>query len=182
MKAEGISTLMQIDLQYLFHGARNIGGAKIDFDKIMEHIVDRDTENLTKAIVYLIRNEKLFDSRFFENRLKGTGYTIKAKNAIKSVRDDKVVYMASQEVPLTIDCIDLLHTFDKLILMSGNGAFTDLCKYLQKKGKKVELWCFEKDHNRELCRQADKCHFISGKFFLRSPNVQIFGFNMGDLK
>jgi len=170
------ATYLQIDLQNLFFEARN-QGQKIDFDKVWHFFNDRETEILTAASVYLVRGDD-FDGSKFEAKLRTLGYDIKAKNVTKHIKKNKTSYRNSNhDVTITIDCMDKIDTFNKWILMSGDGDFADLCKYVKRRGKKVEVWSFKECYNTSLEMYADKVHFIDEKFFYKKPKVTVFGPN-----
>ena len=170
------ATLLQIDLQNLFYAAKS-KGQRIDFEKMWDHFSQRDSEFMTDAIVYMIRSPE-FNTSKFETKLKSIGYTLRIKNSTKTVRKGEVIYKANQDVAITVECIDKLNTFNKLILMSGDGDFSDLCIYLKKKRKKIEIWSFKDCYNSDLERYADKIHMIENEFFY-NPKVSVFGFNWG---
>jgi uncharacterized LabA/DUF88 family protein len=171
------ATLLQIDLQNLSYIAK-ARGQKIDIEKIWDHFNGRESEVLMDALVYLIRGED-FDNSKFEAKIDQLGYKIRAKQAIKSYKGGKSFYRnTNHDVMVVIDCLDRLDSFNKLILMSGNGDFADLCKYVRQKGKKVEIWSFKESYNPVLEPHADKIHFIDDEDFLyKRPSVSVFGFN-----
>lgn len=189
-----LATFMQVDLQNLFYGARSYeqkleninrdkrsGQApvkvKIDFEKIWIYFNDRNSEFLTDAIVYLIKGEE-FDSNKFETKIKSIGYKTKSKTLMKIVKNKDVFFQQTNNtVGITVDCVSRINTFDKWILMSGNGDFVDLCKYLHQKKKKIEIWSFKECFSSTLEPYADKVHFISKDFLYKSPIVSVFGFN-----
>ncbi len=170
------STYLQIDLQNLFFEARN-KGRKIDFEKVWDLFNGRETETLAAASIYMIRGDT-FDSTKFEAKLKTIGYEIRTKNIVKFKKKNKTIYKNSNhDVTLTLDCMDRINTFNKWILMSGDGDFADLCKYLKRKGKKVEIWSFRESYNATLEMYADKVHFIDESFFYKKPKITVFGPN-----
>jgi len=171
-----IATYMQIDLQNLFYAARS-KGQRIDFEKVWNFFSQRQTEFLTDAILYMIRGTD-FDSSKFESKMGSIGYSLSIKNAVKVMRRGQMTYkQTNQDIPIVIDCMDRINTFDKWILMSGDGDFADLCKYLKGKGKKIEIWSFRECYNSMLEPYADKMHFIEDDFFYKKPSVNVFGFN-----
>ena len=123
----------------------------------------------------MIRSED-FDSAKFEAKLKTIGYTLKIKNSVKTVRDNRTFYRGNHDVGIAVDCLDKIDSFEKWILMSGDGDFVDLCKYLKSKNKKIEIWSFKECYNPQLEPYADKMYFIDEKFFLKKPHVTVFGF------
>ena len=95
------------------------------------------------------------------------------------IRDNRVFYrQTNHDVNITIDCLDKLDTYDKWILMSGDGDFIELCKYLRKRGKQVEIWSFKECLNKDIDRYADKISYIDKEFFLKIPKISVFGFNL----
>jgi len=171
-----LSTFIQIDLQNLFFEARN-QGQKIDFEKIWAYFSDRETEFLTDAIVYMIQSED-FDSSKFEQKLRTTGYSLRIKKAVKLFKGGRYVYrQTNHDVAIAVDCMDRLNSFNKWILMSGDGDFADLCHYLKQKGKTIEVWSFKECYNSTLEQYVDKLHFIDNSFFYKKPRVTVFGFH-----
>jgi uncharacterized LabA/DUF88 family protein len=181
MNQTSTSTLLLIDLQNLFYASKN-KGQRMDFEKILAHFHSRETEWLTEAIVYMIRSPG-FDSSRFERKLKNVGYSLRIKQAVKvsSGRGKRTIYKHSNhDVAIAVDCMHRLGSFDKLILMSGDGDFADLCKYLREHNKMVELWSFRGTNSSHLEPHIDRMHFIENEFFYQKPNVQVFGFNNRD--
>jgi len=174
-------TLIQIDLQNLFYAAKN-KGQRVDFDKIWKHFHERESEFLTEAIIYMIRSPD-FDSSKFESKMLSIGYSLRIKDAVKVSKGKYVTYkQTNHDIAIAIECIDRMNTFDKLILMSGDGDFVDLCDYIRKKGKKIEIWSFKECYNSDLEAYADRMHFIEdGGFFYKKPQINVFGFHWGEI-
>ena len=61
--------------------------------------------------------------------------------------------------------------FDKAILISGDGDFTELLKRVKKKNKEIEVCYFDNCVSNVLLNQADRIHLINkkitNKFFWR---------------
>ena len=180
-----LTTYLQIDLQNIFLEALE-KGEKIDFEKIWDYFNSREPEFMIGASIYTLRGED-FDTTRFESKLTSIGYTIKAKknerilihqNINSKQAHNKPVYKDSNHhVEITIDCLDKINTYDKWILMSGEGVFTDLCKYLRQKNKQVEIWSFRERYNSSLEAYADKIYFIDNQFYYKKPKVKVFGPN-----
>lgn len=175
------STFMQIDLQNLFYAARS-KGQRIDFEKIWDHFHSRETESLIDARIYMVRGTD-FDTTKFEKKLLSVGYSLCIKQAVKITRKGKrpVYQQSNHDVNITIDCMDRIGSFDKWILMSGDGDFADLCRYMKDRGKVIELWGFRESHNSMLEPYVDRMHFIEDEFFFKRPQVSVFGPSM-DMK
>jgi uncharacterized LabA/DUF88 family protein len=175
---ESLSTFLQIDLQNLFFEAKN-KGQRIDFEKIWSYFNGRETEFLTDALVYMIRGED-FDSSKFETKLLSVGYKLRIKNSLKLFREGRTIYrQTNHDVGITIDAVDKINSYSKWILMSGDGDFAELAKYLRQHGKKIEIWSFKECYNSAFEPYADRIHFIDEDFFYKKPRVSVFGFTFG---
>jgi NYN domain len=83
------------------------------------------------------------------------------------------------DIEITLDCMDRIDTFNKWIIISGNGDFLDLCKYLRHRGKKIEIWNFKECTNSMIETYADRINPIDDTFSYKRPVVSIFGFTHG---
>ena len=66
---------------------------------------------------------------------------------------------------LALDMIEGCYNnkYDKVILISGDGDFTELLKRVKKKEKEVEICYFKDCSSKVLLNQADKIHIINKK-------------------
>ena len=128
---------------------------KIDFDKLWDHFNRRETESLNTAKIYTIKNPET-DSGRFETKLRQIGFDVFVRNLPKTKSKENRV---TNSISITIDCVSSINLFDKLILMTNNGAYADLCKFVKSSGKVVELWCFKDNYDSILESYADKSLF-----------------------
>jgi uncharacterized LabA/DUF88 family protein len=168
------ATFLQIDLQNLFLSSN----LKLDFEKIWSHFQNRDAEFLTEAVIYTARSNE-FDSSRFETKLKSIGFEVKVKNISKPTRRSKSVPIPSHNILMTVDCLERLDRFNKWIIMTNNGDFSDLCNYVRHQRKKIEIWSVRDCYNPILETYADKMNFFNEDFFLKKPNISVFGINWG---
>ena len=65
--------------------------------------------------------------------------------------------------------------YDKAILVSGDGDFAQLVKYVKEKKKEVEMISFEELASKNLIKEVDRCIFIkrktANKFFYREKKI-----------
>lgn len=152
---------------------------RMDFDKVWTYFNSRETEFLTQAIIYTIKNVDRVDPDYydrFETKIKSIGFKLKVKSVPKLSKR----YGISQIVPITIDCVSRAELFDKWILMTNNNKeFIDLCKYVKGIGKKIELWSFKENYDPILEPYTDKMHFIEDSFCLKGLDVFVFGISWG---
>lgn len=158
-------TFVQIDVQNLFFAAKDIH-KRIDFVKIKDEIKNTEDE-VVGLNAYIIRTPDAKSDKF-ESLLKSLEYTIITKMAhiSHSTAGQRIYKGTDHDIAICIDCVSNEDTFDKWILMSGDGDFIDLCKYMKKKGKIVEIWAFPgTSFNRMFCDYADTIKFINEGFF-----------------
>ena len=82
------------------------------------------------------------------------------------------------DIFLALDMIEDCYNekFDKTILISGDGDFTELLKRVKKKEKEIEVCYFKNCSSKFLLNQANKIHLINkkitNKFFYRDTKVK----------
>jgi uncharacterized LabA/DUF88 family protein len=156
---------IQLDVQNLFFAAKDIN-RRLDFRKIKKYFDDSQDE-VVEVKAYTVTTPDN-NSEKFENLLKTLNYGLNCKKA--SVTYDKDgeprYHDTDQDMSICVDCMANIDKFDKLVLMSGDGDFIDLIKYLKSKGKKVEVWSLPgKSFNKRICNYVDSVNFFSDEFF-----------------
>lgn len=138
-----------IDTQNLYHCAKNIYGAKVNFDQVVKDgLAGR---SLTRAVAYVITTEAGDEKNFFE-ALGKMGIETKTKNLqIFSGGAKK----ADWDVGLAVDAIKLAPKLDAIILVTGDGDFVPLVEYLQNVGCQVEVMSFGKATSSKLIESCD---------------------------
>jgi len=138
-----------IDTQNLYHCAKNIYGAKVNFDQVVKDgLLGR---SLTRAVAYVITTESGEEKNFFE-ALSKIGIETKTKNLqIFSGGAKK----ADWDVGMAVDAIKLAPKLDAIILVTGDGDFVPLVEYLQNVGCQVEVVSFGKATSSKLIETAD---------------------------
>lgn len=126
-----------IDTQNLYHGAKNIYRAKVNFNNIINDVLKE--RNLIRAIAYVINTDTQDEQNFFD-ALGKIGIETKIKDIqIFSSGSKK----ADWDVGLAIDTIRLAPKLDVIVIASGDGDFVHLVQYLQGTyGCRVEVVAF----------------------------------------
>ena len=159
-------TYVQIDVQNLFFSAKDLK-RRIDFRKIRSHFVETG-HDIYRMAAYIIRTQDAKSDRF-EALLRSLEYDLVIKQAIISTgaSGQRVYKNTDQDMALCIDCMKNIDKFDKWVLMSGDGDFIDLCKYLKEHGKTIEVWAVPGgSFNKRFCDYADAIFFLNDKFFM----------------
>lgn len=138
-----------IDTQNMYHSARNIYRARVNFKEILNTAVSG--RKLVRAIAYVIKTESGEEKSFFEALTKAGIET--------KVKDLQVFYgglkKADWDVGLTVDAIKLSTQLDAIVLVTGDGDFCPLVEYLKGQGRQVEVIAFSKSASAKLIEMAD---------------------------
>jgi len=138
-----------IDVQNMYHSAKNLYQAKVNFKEILKTAVaDR---KLIRAIAYVIRTESGEEKAFFEALTK-FGIETKTKDLQIFLGGIK---KADWDVGITVDAIRLSSSVDVIILITGDGDFMPLIEHLKNTGKQVEVIAFAKSASHKLIETAD---------------------------
>lgn len=152
-----------VDVQNMYYSAKVIHGKKTNFKEVLKEAVAG--RKLVRAIAYGIKTEEGTEEKFFES-LEKAGYELKTK--------DLQIFKGGMkkgdwDVGITVDAIKLGEKLDVIVLVSGDGDYLPLVKYLQfNKGIRVEVMAFEESCSRKLIEEADDFTNLSqGKFLIR---------------
>ena len=139
-----------IDVQNLYHSAKNLYGARVNFGAILKLAVSQ--RSLIRAFAYVVRT-KTGEERAFFDALTKLGIETR-------VRDLQEFYgglkKADWDVGITIDAVRIAPNVDAIILASGDGDFLQLVEYLKNQGKRVEIIAFGRSASSRLKEAADE--------------------------
>jgi len=155
-----------IDTQNLYHSARNLYKARVNFGAVLKDAVAG--RKLLRAVAYVITTEAGDEKNFFEALTK-LGIETKTK-------DLQVFHTGTKkgdwDVGLTVDAMKMANRLDAVILVSGDGDFVPLVEYLQNyTGTQVEVVSFGKSTSSKLREVADDFVDLSEnpkKYLIRS--------------
>jgi uncharacterized LabA/DUF88 family protein len=138
------------DAQNLYHTARSLYTRNIDYASLLEEGV-RDRE-LTRAIAYVIRANSEDEETFFD-ALVDIGFEAKIKD-IKTFGDGSK--KADWDVGMSLDAVTLATKNDTIVLCTGDGDFSRLCRHLKHEGCRVEVMGFQESTAEDLIEAADE--------------------------
>jgi uncharacterized LabA/DUF88 family protein len=133
-----------IDTQNLYHSARNLYGARVNFGAVLNEVVGE--RNLIRAVAYLITTESQDEAQFFDALLK-MGIETKSKDLQVFYGGNK---KADWDVGITVDAIRLANKVDTIILATGDGDFVPLVEHLKSLGVQVEVVSFGRSASAKL--------------------------------
>ena len=139
-----------IDVQNLYHSAKNLYGARVNFREILKLAVSG--RNLIRVFAYVVRTKSGEEKPFFEALTK---LGIETR-----VRDLQEFYgglkKADWDVGITVDAVRIAPSVDSVILASGDGDFLQLVEYLKNQGKRIEVIAFGRSASSKLKEAADE--------------------------
>jgi len=139
-----------IDVPNLYHSAKNLYRAKVNFKEVLKTAVAG--RRLIRAIAYSIRTEGGEEQAFFDALTK-TGIEVKVKDLQIFPGGMK---KGDWDVGIAVDAIELGGKLDALILITGDGDFAPLVQYLKmKSGCQVEVIAFGRSASAHLKEAAD---------------------------
>lgn len=139
-----------IDTQNLYHSAKNIYHARVNFGNVLKDSVSG--RRLIRARAYAVTTESGEEKGFFDALAK-IGVEMRTKDLqIFSGGAKK----ADWDVGLAVDAITASPKLDTVILATGDGDFVPLVQYLQTHGGcQVEVVSFGRSSSAKLKEAAD---------------------------
>jgi uncharacterized LabA/DUF88 family protein len=147
-KAQRVAVLM--DIQNMYHSAKNLYGARVNFKEVLKSAVAG--RELVRAIAYVIRTESGEEKPFLDALVK-IGIETRLKDLQIFPGGEK---KADWDVGMTIDAVRLADTFvNTIILVTGDGDFIPLVEFLKAKGIQTEVMAFARSASQKLQEAAD---------------------------
>lgn len=139
-----------IDTQNLYHTAKNLYHARVNFGQVVKDALD--DRSLIRAVAYVVTTESGEEQAFFE-ALGKVGIETKTKDLQIFAGGAK---KADWDVGLAVDAIKMAPKLDAVIVVSGDGDFVPLVEYLKtNQGCQVEVVSFGKSTSAKLIESAD---------------------------
>ncbi len=150
MKHKEQRVAVLIDVQNMYHSAKNLYRKKVNFAEILKMAVGE--RKLIRAFAYVVSTKTGEEKPFFEAL---------AKLGIETrVRELQEFYggmkKADWDVGITIDAVKTAPGVDVIILVSGDGDFIQLVEFLKNQGKRIEVMAFGKSTSSRLREIADE--------------------------
>jgi uncharacterized protein (TIGR00288 family) len=154
-----------VDVQNMYHSGKNLYGSNVNFEKILNVAVG--SRQLIRAIAYVICSNTSEEQIFFETISK-YGFELKIKDLQIFPGGMK---KADWDVGIAVDAIKLADKLDVVVLVTGDGDFIPLVRYLKEnKGCRVELLSFWKTTSSKLMEEVDDAFDLGeekGGFLIR---------------
>src|SRR3989344_1072454 len=135
-----------IDIQNLYHSAKNLYGARVNYHELIKALLAGRT--LIRATGYVGKSETAAGEASFFEALEKEGIELRMK--------DLQIYAggmkkADWDVGMAVDAIRMGSALDVVILVTGDGDFIPLVEYLKwGLGKQVEVAAFSRSASGKL--------------------------------
>ncbi len=139
-----------IDTQNLYHSAKNLYKAKVNFGNVLKEALSG--RQLIRALAYVVTTEA-GDEQNFLDALEKLGIEVRSKELQVFLGGAK---KADWDVGLAIDAIVASQKLDAIVLATGDGDFVPLVEYLKMHaGCQVEVISFGKSSSNKLREAVD---------------------------
>lgn len=140
-----------IDIQNLYHSAKHLYQARVNFGEVLNHVVAG--RQLIRAIGYVVKSDTALGEAAFFDALEKSGIEVKMKDLQIFPGGAK---KADWDVGIAVDAIRMSESLDAVVLVTGDGDFIPLVQYLQQaRGRQVEVASFERSTSARLKEVVD---------------------------
>ncbi len=141
--------LILFDVQNMYYSAKQLYGAKVNFKELLRMGVAG--RKLIRAFAYVIKTD-IKDEVVFHDALENMGIEVKAK-------DLQVFYGGAKkgdwDIGIAMDAVRYSPKVDTVVLVSGDGDFCDLLRYLKSHGCRTEVMSFNQTASSLIKKEAD---------------------------
>ena len=155
-----------VDVQNMYYAARNIFQSKLEFSKLLKHLLRGRV--LARAMAYIVERPGMEQDKFIEV-LRRNGYEVRKR--IVGERND-TTNRGDWNIGITLDAVSLASKIDVAILVTGDGDFVPLVERLAIDGVRVEIASFRETTSSELFHAADQMHFLDERVLLSGTHFQ----------
>ena len=139
-----------LDVQNLYHSAKNLYQARVNFREILKEAVAG--RQLIRSFAYVVRTKTGEEKPFFD-ALANLGIEMRVKDLQEYYGGLK---KADWDVGIAVDAIKTSPRVDVTVLVSGDGDYVPLVEYLKNHGIRVEVMAFGKSTSTRLREAADE--------------------------
>ncbi|MBI4132174.1 MAG: NYN domain-containing protein [Candidatus Sungbacteria bacterium] len=138
-----------IDVQNMYHSARNLYSARVSFREVVRAAVAG--RHLIRSFAYVVRTKTGEEKPFFE-ALEKEGIEMRVKDLQEFYGGAK---KADWDVGMAIDAVRTADIVDVIVIVSGDGDFLPLLDYLKGRGRRVEVIAFGRSASQRMKEAAD---------------------------
>jgi len=133
----------------MYYSAKHFYDTKVNFKEILNDAVAK--RRLVRAIAYVIKTEIKEESNFHD-ALNKLGIEVKAKDIQIFQGGAK---KGDWDIGIAMDAVRLSNKVDTVVLVSGDGDFAELLRYLKSHGCRCEVIAFNQTASKFIKAEAD---------------------------
>ena len=149
MKHSEQRVLVLFDVQNMYYSVKHFYDTKVNFKEILNSAVSG--RRLIRAIAYVIKTE-IKDEKNFHEALNKIGIEVKAKDIQIFPGGTK---KGDWDIGIAMDAIRLASKVDTLVLVSGDGDFAELLRYMKSHGCRCEVIALGQTASKHIRAEAD---------------------------
>ncbi len=132
-------------------------GWTVDMQKLLDYC--RENGDVVGAIYYTGTAEDDSQCKFLD-KLAHVGYSLVTKPVKTMIDPEKglISQKANMDVEIAVDMIKFMGQYDEAVLVSGDGDFISVIRYLQSNNKTVKVISAQCSTARELIREMGMNH------------------------
>lgn len=138
-----------VDVSNMYYSARALYQARVNFQSILEDAVGK--RQLVRALAYVIKAEAPEEQAFFDALTK-QGWEVRQKDLQVFVGGAK---KGDWDVGIAMDVLRLAAKLDVVVIVSGDGDYAELVKYVKALGTRVEAMAFGASASKLLIQEVD---------------------------
>lgn len=138
-----------VDVQNMYYSARALYDQRVDFGEILKEAIGN--RQLVRAFAYVIKADKDEEQTFFD-ALTERGYELRMKDLLNFYGGNQ---KGDWDVGLAMDVVRMAPKLDAVVLVSGDGDFAELLKYVKALGCRAEVMAFGSSASSQLREVAD---------------------------
>ena len=141
-----------IDVQNLYHSAKNLYKARVNFKELVKSLLSG--RKLIRSVAYVVKAEATEGEAAFFDALKQAGIELRMKDIQVFPGGMK---KADWDVGMAVDAIRVADLVDVVVLVTGDGDFVPLIEYLKwGLGRVVEVSAFSRTSSAKIREEADE--------------------------
>ncbi len=141
-----------IDIQNLYHSAKNLYKARVNYKELIKELVAG--RKLIRSIAYVVKSDTALGETPFFDALTRCGLELRTKDL--QIYPDGTK-KADWDIGMAVDAVRMAEFLDVIILVTGDGDFIPLIEFLQYgKGRSVEVAAFGRTASGKLQEIADQ--------------------------
>jgi len=145
-----------VDTQNLYYSARNSNTKQVDYQKLLELVIEDRV--LQQASAYVVEREGAATAFGFITKLSSLGYRVKRKKVryLTTAEGGHAVTDGDWDMGIAADIVKSWDYLDTIVLASGDGDFVPILELAQSKGCRVEIIAFKDTAHQDLLDMADR--------------------------